>query len=47
MPLDLLELSSQVRQMGELLAQRRSDEHRRLRLLDDMVREAEQLAASL
>lgn len=37
MPLDLLELSSQVRQMGELLAQRRSDEHRRLRLLDDML----------
>src|SRR5438874_1627672 len=37
MPLDLLKLSSQVRQMGELLAQRRSDEHRRLRLLDDML----------
>jgi hypothetical protein len=39
MPLDLLELSSQVRQMGELLAQRRSDEHRRLRLLDEMLAE--------
>ena len=37
MPLDLLELSSQVRQMGELLAQRRTDEHRRLRLLDDLL----------
>jgi NurA domain len=37
MPLDLLELSSQVRQMGELLAQRRTDEHRRLRLLDELL----------
>ena len=37
MPLDLLELSSQVRQMGELLAQRRADEHRRLELLDGML----------
>ena len=37
MPLDLLELSRQVRQMGELLAQRRSDERQRLRLLDDML----------
>jgi hypothetical protein len=37
MPLDLLELSSQVRQMGELLAERRTDEHRRLRLLDEML----------
>jgi hypothetical protein len=37
MPLDLLELSTQVRRMGELLAQRRSDERRRLRLLDDML----------
>jgi hypothetical protein len=37
MPLDLLELSSQVRQMGELLAQRRADEQRRLHLLDAML----------
>jgi hypothetical protein len=37
MPLDLLELSTQVRQMGELLAERRVDEQRRLRLLDDML----------
>ena len=37
MPLDLLELSSQVRRMGELLAQRRIDQHNRLRLLDDML----------
>jgi hypothetical protein len=39
MPLDLLELSTQVRQMGELLAGRRVDEQRRLRLLDDMLAE--------
>src|SRR6266849_11004038 len=37
MPLDLLELSTQVRQMGELLAQRRADEQRRLQLLDGML----------
>jgi hypothetical protein len=37
MPLDLLELSSQVRQMGDLLAHRRTDEQRRLRLLDGML----------
>jgi hypothetical protein len=39
MPLDLLELSTQVRQMGELLAHRRSDEQRRLLLLDAMLTE--------
>jgi hypothetical protein len=39
MPLDLLELSTQVRQMGELLAQRRADEQRRLQLLDAMLAE--------
>jgi hypothetical protein len=39
MPLDLLELSTQVRQMGELLAHRRADEERRLRLLDAMLAE--------
>lgn len=39
MPLDLLELSTQVRQMGELLAHRRVDEQRRLRLLDGMLAE--------
>src|ERR1700694_3646414 len=39
MPLDLLELSTQVRQIGELLAQRRADEQRRLRLLDGMLAE--------
>src|SRR5436190_2120226 len=38
-PLDLLELSTQVRQMGELLAERRVDEQRRLRLLDEMLAE--------
>src|SRR6202165_3976050 len=37
MPLDLLELSTQVRQMGELLAYRRADEQRRLRLLDGLL----------
>jgi hypothetical protein len=37
MPLDLLELSTQVRQMGELLAMRRADERSRLRLLDEML----------
>jgi hypothetical protein len=39
MPLDLLELSSQVRNMGEQLARRRVDEQRRLELLDSMLRE--------
>src|SRR5579859_7845190 len=39
MPLDLLELSTQVRQMGELLAHRRADEQRRLRLLDGLLTE--------
>jgi hypothetical protein len=37
MPLDLLDLSSQVRQMGEQLARRRDDEQRRLDLLDAML----------
>src|ERR1051326_2042556 len=37
MPLDLLELSSQVRQMGEQLARRRAEEHQRLELLDAML----------
>lgn len=37
MPLDLLELSTQVRQMGEVLVERRADERRRLRLLDDLL----------
>lgn len=37
MPFDLLDLSSQVRQMGELLAQRRADDQRRLDLLDMML----------
>ena len=37
MPLDLLETSTQVRQMGELLAHRRADEQRRLTLLDRML----------
>jgi hypothetical protein len=37
MPLDLLELSTQVRQMGELLAQRRADVGRRLEVLDAML----------
>ena len=39
MPLDLLELSSQVRQMGEQLARRRADEQRRLDLLEAMLAE--------
>ncbi len=39
MPLDLLELSTQVRQMGDVLAERRADERRRLRLLDDLLAE--------
>src|ERR1051325_2623196 len=39
MPLDLLELSSQVRQMGEQLAQRRADQQRRLTLLEVMLAE--------
>src|ERR1041385_1568108 len=37
MPLDLLELSTQVRQMGEQLARRRADEQKRLELLDAML----------
>ncbi len=37
MPLDLLDLSSQVRRMGEQLARRRADEQRRLELLDAML----------
>jgi hypothetical protein len=37
MPLDLLELSSQVRQMGEQLARRRLDEQRRIELLEAML----------
>jgi hypothetical protein len=37
MPLDLLDVSTQVRQMGELLAQRRSDQQRRFGLLDAML----------
>jgi hypothetical protein len=37
MPFNLLELSSQVRQMGELLAQRRADDQRRLELLDALL----------
>ncbi|HEY1293760.1 MAG TPA: DNA double-strand break repair nuclease NurA [Chloroflexota bacterium] len=37
MPLDLLDLSSQVRQMGEQLAHRRADQRRRLELLDGML----------
>src|SRR6266498_1117044 len=37
MPLDLLEVSTQVRQMGELLADRRADQHRRLSLLEAML----------
>src|SRR5438445_11184325 len=39
MPLDLLELSTQVRQMGDVLAERRTDERKRLRLLDDLLAE--------
>jgi hypothetical protein len=37
MPLDLLELSTQVRRMGSQLALRRADEQRRLQLLDAML----------
>src|SRR5215471_158879 len=37
MPFNLLELSSQVRQMGGLLAQRRADDQRRLELLDALL----------
>src|SRR5215510_5772432 len=37
MPLDLLDLSTQVRQMGDLLAERRADEARRIRLLEQML----------
>jgi NurA domain len=36
-PLDLLDLSTQVRQMGEQLAERRADEARRLELVDAML----------
>jgi hypothetical protein len=36
-PLDLLDVSSQVREMGELLVQRRRDEQRRLALLDALL----------
>src|SRR5438105_10367197 len=39
MPLDLLDLSTQVRQMGELVAHRRADEVRRLDLLESMLAE--------
>ena len=39
MPLDLLDLSSQVRQMGEQLARRRADEQRRLDQLEAMLAE--------
>jgi NurA domain-containing protein len=39
MPLDLLELSTQVRQMGEQLARRRAEEQQRLDLLDAMLAE--------
>ena len=39
MPLDLLELGSQVRQMGELLTARRADEQRRIELLEVMLAE--------
>src|SRR5215471_908028 len=38
MPLDLLQVGTQVRQMGELLASRRADELRRLSLLEEMLR---------
>ena len=37
MPLDLLDLSSQVREMGEQLARRRADVQRRLELLEAML----------
>ncbi len=37
MPLDLLEVSTQVRQMGELLAARRADEQRRRSLLESLL----------
>jgi NurA domain len=37
MPLDLLDLGTQVRQMGDLLAQRRADDLRRQSLLDAML----------
>ncbi|HET6316754.1 MAG TPA: DNA double-strand break repair nuclease NurA [Chloroflexota bacterium] len=37
MPLDLLDVSTQVRQMGELLAARRADQHRRLSLLEEVL----------
>src|SRR5205823_3847476 len=39
MPLDLLELGSQVRQMGELLTARRAAEQRRIELLEVMLAE--------
>ncbi len=37
MPLDLLDVSTQVRQMGELLAARRADQQRRLSLLEEVL----------
>ena len=37
MPLNLLDVGTQVRQMGELLAQRRADQQQRLELLDAML----------
>ncbi|MBV9543272.1 MAG: DNA double-strand break repair nuclease NurA [Chloroflexi bacterium] len=37
MPLDVLDVSGQVRQMGELLASRRADQERRTVLLDRML----------
>src|SRR5919202_2235430 len=37
MPLDVLEVSSQVRQMSDLLVARRADHERRLKLLDGML----------
>ena len=39
MPLDLLDLSTQVRQMGEQLARRRLEEHRRLEQLEAILDE--------
>src|SRR5919197_3128402 len=49
MPLDVLSVSTQVRQIGALLAQRRADEHRQLtriqRLLEDYRDRWQELAA--
>jgi len=39
MPLDLLNVSSQVRRMGDFLVSRKGDEERRLRLAAEMLRE--------